>query len=365
MAAIDTPSDPTRARAPGELPLDDARWEAVATRARRAGFVFGVLTTGVYCHPWCPARRPHRGNARAFATPAVAEAAGFRACRRCRPDLGTAHPHDALVAATVDALDGPEPPATLAALAEVVGTSPWHLHRVFRAATGTTPRRYLSARRLAALEGGLAEASSVAGAGYAAGYGSARALYADAGALGVAPAVARRGGADLVLRHASVPTPVGPAVVVVSDRGIVALAFGDDSSVLADVRGRLPRAELVPRTPLDEERDGLEALVAQFFAGDDGLVAAPLDMRTSAFRLRVWETVRAIPRGETRTYRDLAEELGIPAAARAVAGACAANPAALTVPCHRVVRTDGRLAGYRWGVDRKAALLALESGSGW
>jgi AraC family transcriptional regulator of adaptative response/methylated-DNA-[protein]-cysteine methyltransferase len=165
MATVDAASDPRPVLAPGELALDDGRWADIASRARRAGFVFGVRTTGVYCHPWCAARRPHRRNVRAFATPAAAEGAGFRACRRCRPDLGTDHPHDGLVTAAIDALDGPEPPATLAALARALGTSPSHLHRAFRAATGMTPRRYLAARRLGALEAELGDASSVSDAG--------------------------------------------------------------------------------------------------------------------------------------------------------------------------------------------------------
>ncbi len=343
----------------GELVVTDEVWEAIAGRSRAGGFVFAVRTTGVYCHPWCPARRPHRRHVAAFADPSSADAAGFRACRRCRPDESVEHPHAALVGAALEALDGPEPPPTLTALAEVVGVSPWHLHRVFRAATGLSPRGYLAARRLTALETALPTAGSVATAGYDAGYGSSRGLYADAGALGMAPAAWRAGGIEGTLWVSRIDTPLGPVVTVASDRGLVALEFGEPDDVLPGLRSRFPRSRVV-----EGADPALTAAVQAHFAGGDTLVELPLDLRASAFRLRVWQAVRAIPRGETRTYTEIAEALGAPGSVRAVAGACAANPVGLAVPCHRVVRRDGTLAGYRWGVDRKAALLSLEAGGG-
>jgi AraC family transcriptional regulator of adaptative response/methylated-DNA-[protein]-cysteine methyltransferase len=272
------------------------------------------------------------------------------------PD-GAADPDDP-VALAVAALDGDDPPPDLRALGRRVGMSPWHLHRTFRAATGLTPRQYLDARRLGTARDLLPRAPSVLDAAHDAGYGSARAFYERAGALGMPAADLRDGARDHLLGYTTLDTPVGRAVVVSSTRGVVALRLGpDDDALLDEVRADLPGAELVRD---DEGLADLADAVALWFDGDDGLEVVPLDVRATAFQLRVYEELRRIPRGETRTYAQVAEALGMPTGYRAVARACATNAVGLTVPCHRVVRSDGSLAGYRWGLRTKAALLELE-----
>jgi AraC family transcriptional regulator of adaptative response/methylated-DNA-[protein]-cysteine methyltransferase len=277
--------------------------------------------------------------------------------RDAPPSAGSGTPADP-VALAVAELDGDDPPADLLELGRRVGTSPWHLHRTFRAATGLTPKQYLDARRLGTARDLLPRSASVLDAAHEAGFGSARAFYDRAGALALPPADLRDGGRDHLLGFTTLDTPVGRAVVVASTRGVVALRLGpDDETLLAEVRHDLPGAQLV------RDDDGLAELadaVRLWFDGDDGLDVVPLDVRATAFQLRVYEELRRIPRGETRTYAQVAEALGMPTGSRAVARACATNPVGLTVPCHRVVRSDGTLAGYRWGLDTKAALLKTE-----
>lgn len=263
------------------------------------------------------------------------------------------------VGAALELLDRPDPPATVRDLALAVGSHPTTLHRQFRQALGLTPRQYLDARRLAGARQGLAAGRTVADAAFGAGYGSLRAFYERAGALGMPPAQLRRGGRDGRLATTVVETPVGLALLVASDHGLVALRFGDDPQALLDgVARELPGARLEPD---DEGLAPLARLVGAWFDGDDALGHVPLDVRATDFQLRVWEVLRTIPRGETRSYAEVAVALGSPTASRAVARACATNPVAIAVPCHRVVRADGALAGYRWGVERKEALLDLET----
>ena len=256
-------------------------------------------------------------------------------------------------------LDGDDPPGTLALLGQRVGASPWHLQRRFKAATGLTPRQYLDARKLARARDSLAGAGTVADAVFDAGYGSTRAFYDKAGALGLRPQEYRRGATGRRLRWTAVGTPVGVALVVASDDGVVALRLDDSAeSSFGQVEAEFPDASLERD---DEELAALADAVVAWFDGDDALNGVPLDVRATAFQIRVWEELRRIPRGETRTYAQVAEALGMPTGARAVARACATNPVGLTVPCHRVVRADGSLAGYRWGVGRKAELLRREA----
>ncbi|MFZ4518131.1 MAG: methylated-DNA--[protein]-cysteine S-methyltransferase [Microthrixaceae bacterium] len=265
-----------------------------------------------------------------------------------------------LVAEAAALLDGDDPPTTLADLGRRLDRSPWHVQRTFRTATGLTPRQYLDARRLGTARGRLLAGETVLDAAFAAGFGSARAFYEKAPALALPPADLRRGAEGHLLRSTAFVTPVGRALLVVSSRGVVALRLGDDDRALAaEVAADLPGAVVEPDP--DALAELAEAVLA-WFDGADAVQDVPLDVRATAFQLRVLEELRRIPRGETRTYTEVAVAIGAPRSVRAVARACATNSVGLAVPCHRVVRADGGLAGYRWGIDRKAALLDLEAG---
>lgn len=347
---------------------DEARWQAVERRdpAADGAFVYGVRSTGVYCRPTCPSRRPRRSQVIFFDGPTAAEGAGFRACRRCRPqdDL---RPAAELVERARRLIDSAEAPPTLADLSAALAVSPFHLQRTFKAVTGLTPRQYAAALRAGRLKkelrpagGSSAAQSTVAGAGYEAGYGSSSQLYAAAAsALGMSPGAYRKGGMNMEIRYTTVETPLGCLMLAATGRGICAAQFGESSAALLDaLRHEFPRAQIT----CDEA--GLaawaEALRASLEGGADAS-GLPLDVQGTAFQQRVWAELRAIPRGQTRTYTQVAGAIGQPGAARAVARACATNPAALVIPCHRVVRAGGALAGYRWGVERKQALLEKEA----
>ena len=342
---------------------DAARWRAVAARdaAADGGFVFAVASTGIYCRPSCPARRPRRDNVRFFATPEAAEEAGFRACLRCHPkDPSRVEANAALVAAACRLLEAESPPS-LAALAARIGLSPAHFHRLFKAATGLTPRAYAGAARAGRLRDALAAGEGVTEALYAAGYGSAGRLYAESDAvLGMTPGAYRDGGRGVEITYATGESSLGPVLVATTDRGVCA--------ILMDAEAEAPEAALARRFPKARlARGGAEfaALVARVIAFVEAPRAGldlPLDLRGTAFQRRVWEALRTIPAGETASYAEVAARIGAPGSARAVAGACAANPIAVAVPCHRVLRGDGALSGYRWGVARKRALLARERG---
>jgi AraC family transcriptional regulator of adaptative response/methylated-DNA-[protein]-cysteine methyltransferase len=346
-------------------PMTDAEraWTAVLARDGRydGRFVYAVRTTGVYCRPSCGSRRPRRGNVLFFPEPSAAEAGGFRPCRRCRPAGERADDPDARAVQRACRLldDRLEAPPTLRGLGAAVGMSPWHLQRIFRRAVGLTPRAYVEAQRLARFRARLRAGETVSRAVYAAGYGSGRAVYEGGqSVLGMTPGAYRRGGAGLRIRWTVAPSPLGLVLVAATERGVCCVQLGEDAARLgAALRHEFPAAELVP------DAEGMEAWVAAVVAhvagepaGDD----VPLDVRATAFQWRVWTALRAIPPGHTRTYAELARELGMPQGARAVARACASNPVAVLVPCHRIVRTDGELGGYRWGLDRKAKLLARE-----
>lgn len=359
---------PARASSPAPAATnrteDDARWAAVRARSAQADghFVYAVRTTGVYCRPSCGARPARPENVSFHDTPAAAEAAGFRPCRRCKPlEASLATQQAAVVARLCRRLEAEDPPPALAQLADDAQWSPFHLHRVFKRITGLTPKAYAAAQRGRRVQAALAASrGSVTDAVYAAGYGSGAGFYAQAPQLlGMTPTRWRAGGDGADLRFAVGQCSLGAILVARSEVGLCAILLGDDPDTLTrDLQDRFPRARLL----------GGDAGFEQWVARVVGLVEAPalgldlpLDIRGTAFQQRVWQALQAIPPGQTVSYADLARQLGAPAAARAVAQACGANPLAVAIPCHRVVRHDGALSGYRWGVERKRALLANES----
>lgn len=338
--------------------MEDARWSAVENRDPRAAgrFVYAVATTGIYCRPTCPSRRPKRENVAFYATPADAEAAGFRACLRCLPNEVSREQR--VVGAVQRLLEEAEEAPTLAQLADAVGLSPWHLQRVFKRATGMSPKRYATALAAERMKRELPEAETVAAAQYEAGFGSSRAAY-EAGAehLGMTPGRFKRGGAGETIRYAHADGPFGRFLVAATHRGVCALRFGSDDVTQGELREEFPAAELVRDDPGLAPAAGS---VREHLANLDGTLTLALDVEATDFQRRVWSALRAIPPGETRTYGEIAEAIGAPRAVRAVARACATNPVAIAIPCHRVIRANGELSGYRWGVERKRRLLAGE-----
>lgn len=338
--------------------LDDTRWDLVRSRAR-AEFFYAVTTMGVYCRVGCPSPRPRRENVRYFESATAAEAAGFRACRRCDPKGERAALARAVVEKACAMIEAEEAIPSLERLAAASGYSRFHFLRMFRDHTGLTPRSYaegVRARRLqAALEGGARVADAVAEAGY----GSESRVYEDTGRLlGMTPGAARRGGAGETIRTAFADSPFGRLLVGATDKGVCFLGFAEpDDALMGDLRRRFPKAVI------RADDAGLAAsigAVLDFMREPHVALALPLDLRGTAFQLRVWETLRRIPPGETRTYGELAAMVGNTKAVRAVARSCAVNPVSLAVPCHRVVGADGDLTGYRWGIPRKRALLEAE-----
>jgi len=336
------------------------RWQAVCDRDRAEDgrFVFAVRTTGVYCRPSCSARRARRDNVAFYNTPAAAEAAGFRPCKRCRPDRAGTAPHAQSIIDACAAIRAAEEAPDLGTLAAGAGLSPGHFQRVFKAQVGLTPKRYAMAVRKQRLRAGLGEADSVTGAIYDAGYASASRAYADRPAPGLAPAQLRRGAAGETVRYAAAPTSLGEILVAATERGLCLVEFLNGVAPVELLGQRFPKARL---EPAGEGLAGWVALVVAWIDAPAGEAAPlPLDIRGTAFQEQVWRALTEIPAGQTVSYAALAETLGEPGAARAVAGACAANRLAVVVPCHRVVRGSGDLAGYRSGVERKRALLARE-----
>jgi AraC family transcriptional regulator of adaptative response/methylated-DNA-[protein]-cysteine methyltransferase len=343
---------------------DRAQWQAVLDRDRRfdGAFVFAVRSTGVYCRPSCPARRPKRANVAFFPRPDDAEGAGFRSCRRCRPREAPLARQAALVARICrlieERLDGDEP-VRLGELGVAAGLSPRHLQRVFQGALGITPRQYAAARRVGALKKHLKEGRPVTHALYEAGYGSSSRLYEGSDArLGMTPSTYRRGGRGMRIGYTVVACPLGRMLVAATERGVSAVYFGEKEEKLAEaLRLEYPEAHIhrAEGAHSDWSRD----LTKRVKGGDAPEV--PVDIRVTAFQWRVFEALREIPRGETRSYGDIAASLGAPKAARAVGRACATNPVAVAIPCHRALGAGGTMTGYRWGVERKKALLAAEA----
>jgi AraC family transcriptional regulator of adaptative response/methylated-DNA-[protein]-cysteine methyltransferase len=339
----------------------DPRWPAVVARERRADFFYSVDTTGVYCRPWCPSRRANPKNVRFHRTAADAERAGFRACRRCRPrEHALEQVHAAKVAETCRAIESSDGPPRLADLAARAGLSPYHFHRVFKAVTGVTPRAYAAARRSARVRRELDQRSkTVTEAIYDAGFNSGGRFYETSAALlGMTPTDYRAGGADTEMHFAVGECSLGSVLVARSAKGVCAILLGDDpAGLVRELQDRFPRAALVGADA------GFEQVVANVIGCIDTPAVAPelpLDVRGTAFQQRVWQALREIPPGSTASYAEIAARIGAPNGARAVARACASNPLAVAIPCHRVVRTDGSPSGYRWGVERKRTLLARE-----
>jgi len=344
-------------RTPG---TDTARWQSVLRRAGEhdGAFVFAVRTTGIYCRPSCPARRPRRENVTFYADAATAEQAGFRACRRCRPQAALA-PGLLTVQRVCRYLETHrDQPVTLTRLAAHVGLSPFHLQRSFKATLGLSPRQYAAACRARAFRAALQRGRPVTEAVYAAGFGSPGAVRHPEQALGMAPGQLRRGGERQTVYFATARCSLGSLLVAATDIGVCAVELGSTrEEVQARLRERLTRATLVH----DPKR--LAAWIGALrlsLAGATPPPQLPLDVQATAFQWRVWRELQSIARGTTRSYAEVARALGSPAAVRAVAGACARNPVALLIPCHRVVRSDGALGGYRWGLERKQKLLAAE-----
>ena len=342
---------------------DDDLWGALGRRDRAfdGRFVYSVRTTGVYCRPSCPARPARRENVAFHASPAAAEAAGFRACLRCRPDGESLHQrHAASIDRACRLIDAAEEEPDLEALSRAAGLSRFHFHRLFKDRLGVTPKAYAAARRAARTAAALADAASVTEAIYEGGFASSGRFYASAvERLGMTPSARRRGGTGETIRFATGACSLGSILVAATDKGVAAITFGDDPQVLVeDLQDRFRGADLVGG---DTEFENLVARVVGFVESPRMGLDLPLDIRGTAFQERVWRALREIPAGQTQSYADIARRIGSPKAVRAVAGACAANALAVAIPCHRVVRTGGDLSGYRWGIERKQALLDREA----
>lgn len=343
--------------------LNDPRWAAVAARDRAADgtFFYSVKTTGVYCRPSCGSRTPRPENVAFHATAADAERAGFRPCKRCRPDrASTDGPRDALIAELCRHIERADHVPGLEELARLAGLSPFHLHRVFKAATGVTPRQYAAAHRGRRVRAALDERRTVTEAIYDAGYNSSGRFYDNAaGLLGMTPTRYRAGGVDTEIRFAIGECSLGSILVAATGLGVCAILLGDDPDALArDLQDRFPRARLIGG---DRDFERVVAAVVGFVEHPRLGLDLPLDIRGTAFQQRVWQALREIPPGRTTSYSDIARRIGAPRSVRAVAHAVASNRLAVAIPCHRVVRNDGALAGYRWGVERKRALIEREA----
>jgi AraC family transcriptional regulator of adaptative response/methylated-DNA-[protein]-cysteine methyltransferase len=341
----------------------DPRWAAVLARdpAADGTFFYSVRTTGVYCRPSCASRSARPENVEFHLTAAAAERAGFRPCKRCRPDqAATPGSHAGLVADLCRLIESAEQAPSLHQLAERAGLSPWHLHRVFKAAVGLTPKAYAAAHRARRVREELGRGESVTEAIFDAGYNSSGRFYAVSDQiLGMTPGRFRAGGAGSEIRFAVGRSSLGEILVAASERGICAILMGDDAAALVrDLQDRFARATLIGG---DAGFEQLVAKVVGFVEAPRLGLDLPLDVRGTAFQQRVWQALREIPAGLTVSYAEVARRLGAPRAVRAVASAVAANALAVAIPCHRVVRTDGSLSGYRWGVERKRALIEREA----
>lgn len=340
-------------------------WRAVASRDKSCDgqFYYSVATTGVYCRPSCPSRQANRENVRFHTSCADAERAGFRPCKRCKPDAAShAEEHARKVANACRLIETAEQPPTLDALAATVGLSPYHFHRIFKVVTGVTPKAYALAHRQQKMRSSLQRSETVTHAIYDAGYSSAGRFYADAHEmLGMTPTAFRDGGKATALRFAVGECSLGSILVAASDRGVAAILLGDDPEQLVrELQDQFPKATL---TGGDRSFEEIIARVVAYVEHPRTGLDLPLDVRGTAFQHRVWQALQKIPVGQTRSYTEVAAMIGKPEAVRAVAGACAANTVAVAIPCHRVVRRDGDVSGYRWGVARKKALLAREAKS--
>jgi AraC family transcriptional regulator, regulatory protein of adaptative response / methylated-DNA-[protein]-cysteine methyltransferase len=342
--------------------IDDARWQAVQRRDGTADgkFYYSVLTTGVYCRPSCASRPARRENVAFHATCEAAEAAGFRPCKRCRPnEAPVAERHASTVAHACRLIEEAEEAPSLDVLARTTGMSRFYFHRVFKAVTGVTPKAYADAHRAERVRGELTQCATVTEAIYGAGFNSSGRFYAASpDLLGMTPTEFRSGGNGASIRFAVGECSLGSILVAATSKGVCAILLDDDPDALVrDLQDRFPKAHLIGG---DADFERLVATVVGFVEAPARGLDLPLDMRGTAFQQRVWEALRRIPSGSTASYAEIARRIGQPKAVRAVAQACASNALAVAIPCHRVVRTDGALSGYRWGVERKRTLLDRE-----
>ncbi len=342
---------------------EDTRWQAVMTRdsSSDGSFVYAVRSTGIYCNPSCPSRKPKREQVLFFPRPTAAEQAGFRPCRRCQPrETHLPVPHVELVQQACSYIDAHlEETITLATLGQQVGSSPFHLQRVFKQVMGISPRQYVEAARLGQLKVHLKEGESVTGAMYDVGYGSSSRLYERTPSqLGMTPTTYRRGGKGMNMHYTIVDCPLGRLLVAATEKGVCAVSLGDaDETLETALLSEYPAAAI--------QRDGSDLseevnTILRHLAGQQPHLDLPIDVQATAFQWRIWQELRNTPYGRTRSYSEIARAVGQPTAARAVANACATNPVALVIPCHRVVRENGETGGYRWGHERKERLLAGE-----
>jgi AraC family transcriptional regulator of adaptative response/methylated-DNA-[protein]-cysteine methyltransferase len=347
------------------MPSEDSLYAAVAARDKSfdGAFVYSVATTGIYCRPSCPSRHARRENMAFHPSAAAAKAAGFRPCKRCKPDATSPDAeHAQRVAKACRIIEEAEDPPTLDALAAAVGLSPYHFHRLFKGITGVTPKAYAIARRQKRVRDNLKRSANVTEAIHEAGFNSSGRFYAHADEmLGMTPTNFRAGGKDMHLRFAIGQCSLGAILVAATGKGIAAILLGDDpETLLHDLETRFPNAELIGG---DRKFEKVLAKAIALIEAPGARFDLPLDVRGTAFQHRVWQALREIPAGKTVSYTELAKRIGMPKAVRAVAAACAANRLAVAIPCHRVVRSDQGLSGYRWGVERKRALLAREAQS--
>jgi AraC family transcriptional regulator of adaptative response/methylated-DNA-[protein]-cysteine methyltransferase len=342
-------------------------WEALQKRdaSQDGRFFFGVMTTGVYCRPSCPARQPLRKNVRFYETPADAERDGLRACLRCRP-LATigADPNASRIRKVCRYIEThSDDTLKLLDLATMAGLSPFHFQRSFKAIAGVTPRQYVDSIRLGKLKKNLRTSTDVTAALYEAGYGSSSRVYERADTcLGMTPNQYRQGGRNMTITYVTIESPVGLMMMGATDRGVCFIQFGDsEEALLSHLTREYPQSNIEPmRKPYHPDFEKWAAALTRHLAGKQPHLDLPLDIRSTVFRMRVWNYLQTIPYGEVQSYSEVAAGIGQPTASRAVANACAANTVAVVIPCHRVIRGTGELGGYRWGLPRKRALIDLE-----
>jgi AraC family transcriptional regulator, regulatory protein of adaptative response / methylated-DNA-[protein]-cysteine methyltransferase len=342
------------------------RWQAVTDRdaSLDGAFVFGVSSTGIFCRPSCPAKRARREHVTFFDDALQAEQAGYRACLRCRPKAADGNPQSALVRAMCRYIEQHiEDRVTLSLLAKEFKLSPFHLQRTFKSVLGVSPKAYIDAVRLRQVKHNLQTGHDVTTALYAAGYGSSSRLYErTATQLGMTPEKYRRGAVAAIVRYTLASSPLGRMLIAATDKGICSIQFADNDDQLQ--QGLMREFPFATRRRDDAAMSEWRVNLTRLMEGREANPTLPLDIRATAFQRRVWQTLQKIPRGETRSYSAVAKKIGMPKATRAVARACATNPVAVAIPCHRVVREDGALGGYRWGIERKEQLLAMEKEAG-
>jgi AraC family transcriptional regulator of adaptative response/methylated-DNA-[protein]-cysteine methyltransferase len=356
-----------RTSQPSADKVNASRWQSVLDRdrAQDGAFVFGVSSTGIFCRPSCPARRPRRENVSFYNDATQAEQAGYRACLRCRPKAVDGNPQSALVRAMCRYIERHiEDRLTLTLLAKEFRLSPFHLQRTFKSVLGVSPKAYMDAVRLRQVKHNLQAGHDVTTALYAAGYGSSSRLYErTATQLGMTPEKYRRGAVAAVVRYTIANSPLGRMLIAATDKGICSIQFAGGSSDNDDdqlQQGLMREFPFATRRRDDAAMAEWRVTLTRLMEGGEANPSLPLDIRATAFQRRVWEALQRIPRGETRSYSAVAKKIGMPKATRAVARACATNPVAVAIPCHRVIREDGDLGGYRWGIERKERLLAME-----